>query len=141
MANESFEKETKPADPLAEVDATGNPEPASPLSPLSPVDPEDEIRRNEESEKQRSEREEIKRTQSYATDASGITRTTTRQSVNANRKPWYKTPNPLRWGPIPPVPTERQVTREYKAGIFSKVTFQWMAPLMNVRASGLPLHG
>ncbi|KAH6689594.1 ABC transporter [Plectosphaerella plurivora] len=46
------------------------------------------------------------------------------------KKPWYKTPNPLRWGAIPPVPEERIESREYKAGFLSLVMFQWMAPLM-----------
>ena len=40
--------------------------------------------------------------------------------------------NPLRWGGIPKVPDERLVSREYQAGFFSKLTFQWMTPLMSV---------
>ncbi|OTB05798.1 hypothetical protein M426DRAFT_72650 [Hypoxylon sp. CI-4A] len=109
MAHESEEKETRPADPLTE----------------------EKIRSEEEPDEKRIDREELKHTQSYATDTSAITRTTTRASVPA-KKPWYKTPNPLRWGSIPPVPEERQVSREYEAGFFSRLTFQWMAPLMNV---------
>ncbi|KAI1377370.1 ATP-binding cassette transporter protein YOR1-like protein [Hypoxylon crocopeplum] len=130
MANENVEKESKPADPLTEVDNTADSEPSSPVSVYD--DPEEEIRRHEESDEKRVDREELKRTQSYATDASAITRTTSRASAPPPKKPWYKTPNPLRWGPIPPVPKERQVSREYKASFLSKLTFQWMAPLMNV---------
>ncbi|KAK4241442.1 P-loop containing nucleoside triphosphate hydrolase protein [Achaetomium macrosporum] len=47
------------------------------------------------------------------------------------QKPWYKQPNPLRWGKIPPVPKEKTVCPEYKAGFFSRLVFQWMAPLMS----------
>ncbi|KAI0123118.1 ABC transporter [Xylariales sp. AK1849] len=129
MANGEVEKATKPADPLTEVNATGNSEPASPISGI--VDLEDEIRRKEEPEQKRVEREEIRRTQSHATDASVMTRTTTRSSAAFKSKPWYKQPNPLRWGGIPPVPQERKPSPEYTAGFFSSLTFQWMAPLMN----------
>ncbi|KAI4868362.1 ATP-binding cassette transporter protein YOR1-like protein [Hypoxylon rubiginosum] len=130
MANEIEEKETKTADPLADVDNTAGSEPATPVSTFD--DPDEEIRRHEESDEKRADRTELKHTQSYATDASGITRTTSRASVPVTKKPWYKTPNPLLWGSIPPVPKERQISREYTAGFFSKLTFQWMAPLMSV---------
>jgi hypothetical protein len=132
MANEIDDKETKSEDQLAEVD--------SPVD-LTPDgdhgDPEKEIRRGEESLDERANRDELKHTQSYATDTSTITRTTTRASVPAaSRKPWYKTPNPLLWGSVPPVPKERQESREASAGFFSRLTFQWMAPLMNVSDPG-----
>jgi ATP-binding cassette subfamily C (CFTR/MRP) protein 1 len=48
------------------------------------------------------------------------------------KKKWYKKMNPLKWGAKPPVPAERGVSREYTAGVLSKITFQWMAPLMTV---------
>ncbi|KAI1813566.1 ATP-binding cassette transporter protein [Poronia punctata] len=132
MANEASEKETKPADARSEID--------TPVTPNHPTlddddqdDPEEEIRRREESIHERINREELKRTQSYATDASTLTRTTTRASVPArSKKPWYKTPNPLLWGSVPPVPKERQESPEPSAGFFSKLTFNWMAPLMDV---------
>jgi hypothetical protein len=47
------------------------------------------------------------------------------------QKPWYKQPNPLRWGKIPPVPKEKTVSPEHKAGFFSRLVFHWMAPLMS----------
>ncbi|KAG5981612.1 hypothetical protein E4U55_002748 [Claviceps digitariae] len=68
-------------------------------------------------------------TKSHATDASIVTvAPSTLQSPPP--KPWYKQKNPLRWGRVPPVPKERIVSREHKAGFFSKLTFQWMTPLM-----------
>ncbi|KAH9910036.1 ATP-binding cassette transporter protein YOR1-like protein [Xylariomycetidae sp. FL2044] len=127
MANDVVKhEEIEPVDPNAAAIATGNSEPASPV-----VDPEEELRRREEPDEKRIGREELKRTQSYATDTSAVTRTTTRGSA-ATKRPWYKQPNPLRWGSIPPVPKEREVSREYKAGFFSLLTFQWMSGLMNV---------
>lgn len=69
----------------------------------------------------------------YATSASGASATTTVPTVAA-KKPWYKTPNPMKWGSIPPIPTERGVSREATAGWFSLLTFQWMAPVMTVSA-------
>ncbi|KAI0866183.1 P-loop containing nucleoside triphosphate hydrolase protein [Xylaria cubensis] len=134
MSNIPVEKETEPTT-LTEVDA-----PVTPDSSSIPFkdhddhdDPEEEIRRREESLDERAARDELKRTQSYATDTSTITRTTTRASVPAkSNKPWYKTPNPLLWGSVPPVPKEKQESREASAGFFSKLTFQWMAPLMTV---------
>ncbi|KAI0537862.1 multidrug resistance-associated protein 5 [Xylaria digitata] len=45
-------------------------------------------------------------------------------------KPWYRTPNPLRWGGIPPIPDKPIVSREYKAGFLSQLTFGWITPMM-----------
>ncbi|KJZ69048.1 hypothetical protein HIM_11559 [Hirsutella minnesotensis 3608] len=36
----------------------------------------------------------------------------------------------LRWGPVPEVPEERVVSRECSAGFLSKLTFDWVTPLM-----------
>ncbi|ROT43088.1 ATP-binding cassette transporter protein [Sodiomyces alkalinus F11] len=69
-------------------------------------------------------------TQSHATHLSGAASALSR--TTSETKPWYKTPNPLRWGAIPPVPAERSVSREHTAGFFSLLVFQWMAPLMSV---------
>lgn len=69
----------------------------------------------------------------YATSASGASAATTVPTI-AKQKPWYKTPNPMKWGSIPPIPEEREVSREATAGWFSLLTFQWMAPVMTVSA-------
>lgn len=66
-------------------------------------------------------------TKSVATDASYAT-----SPPATKARPWYRQVNPLRWGGVPPVPKERIVSREYTAGFFSKLTFQWMTPLMTV---------
>jgi ATP-binding cassette, subfamily C (CFTR/MRP), member 1 len=79
-------------------------------------------------EKQQQKASGLIHTKSYATDASVAPSTTV--SRHPVKKPWYKTPNPLRWGGIPPVPEERIESREHKASFFSLVFFQWMAPIM-----------
>ncbi|KAJ5480698.1 hypothetical protein N7539_006592 [Penicillium diatomitis] len=48
------------------------------------------------------------------------------------KKKWNQRLNPLRWQAPPPVPDERTPSREYGASFLSKVTFQWMSPLMKV---------
>ncbi|KAI5461810.1 P-loop containing nucleoside triphosphate hydrolase protein [Mariannaea sp. PMI_226] len=49
---------------------------------------------------------------------------------NESSKNWYTDINPLRWGDIPKVPEEREVSPEYRAGFLSRLTFQWMTGLM-----------
>ncbi|RMZ88029.1 hypothetical protein DV736_g4741, partial [Chaetothyriales sp. CBS 134916] len=40
--------------------------------------------------------------------------------------------NPLKRRSLPPVPLNREVSREYRAGFFSRLYFQWVAPLLSV---------
>jgi hypothetical protein len=75
------------------------------------------------------ERDELNRMKSYAT-ATSVTSATATNRLPV-QKPWYKQPNPLRWGKIPAVPKERTVSPEHKAGFFSSLVFQWIAPLMS----------
>jgi ATP-binding cassette subfamily C (CFTR/MRP) protein 1 len=78
--------------------------------------------------------EDLTRTKSHATDASVASHV---EDLNEQyrQRPWYRKLNPLRWGGIAPIPEERTVSREYKASFLSKMTFQWMAPLMTVSFS------
>ncbi|POS75365.1 ABC transporter [Diaporthe helianthi] len=77
-------------------------------------------------------RQQFHRTRSYATDASATTQATTHHPADESqaKKPWYRKVNPLRWGQVPPVPDEREVSREYKAGFFSQLFFAWQGGLM-----------
>jgi ATP-binding cassette subfamily C (CFTR/MRP) protein 1 len=75
-------------------------------------------------------RGELSRTQSGTSAFTDISDDSDAKSSTKRRK-WYKT-NPLKWGPRPPVPKTRQISPEYNAGIFSRLTWQWMQPLMNV---------
>jgi len=77
-------------------------------------------------------RVELNRLRSYATGTSAVSATTVNTAQNLESKPWYKQPNPMRWGKIPPVPTERDVCPEYKASFLSQLFFGWMQPLMQV---------
>lgn len=76
-------------------------------------------------------REEVRRIKSYATDASVTTQATSHHPAGEDtKKPWHKKLNPLKWGEVPPVPKEKEMSHEYKAGFFSKLFFSWQAPLM-----------
>ncbi len=68
----------------------------------------------------------------FRSDATGTSGTSTTTAALPPQKPWYKQPNPLRWGKIPPVPKERGASSEHKAGFFSLLIFEWMSPLMRV---------
>lgn len=76
------------------------------------------------------EKPRLKPTQSYATSASAVSGAPTPNEPE--KKKWYKNLNPLRWSRAPPVPEEREVSREYTASFLSKLTFQWMQPMMTV---------
>jgi ABC-type multidrug transport system fused ATPase/permease subunit len=88
----------------------------------------DDIERIESRSDQEDDKpkEPLAATRSYATDASAATTPAPRYA----EKSWYKKLNPIRWGAIPEVPKERIVSREYNAGFFSRLTFQWVNPLM-----------
>ncbi|KAI9809799.1 MAG: hypothetical protein M1825_000232 [Sarcosagium campestre] len=47
-------------------------------------------------------------------------------------QPWSRRLNPFKSRTTPPVPDEREVSREYGASFWSLLTFQWMAPVMRV---------
>ncbi|EEP77403.1 hypothetical protein UREG_02252 [Uncinocarpus reesii 1704] len=65
-------------------------------------------------------------------DSSGKTQNDNADQIESiqRRTRWYSKLNPLRLRRPPPVPKERSVSRESKAGFFSVITFQWMSPLM-----------
>ena len=65
------------------------------------------------------------RTQTTSTEITTVSDKTTEPETKKKRL------NPLKRNP-PPVPTERQPSREYTANFFSKLTFQWISPLMSV---------
>ncbi|KAF2157253.1 ABC multidrug transporter [Myriangium duriaei CBS 260.36] len=46
--------------------------------------------------------------------------------------PWKSKLNPLRRSVLPPVPGQRGISGEYRAGFFSSLYFQWMVPLLSV---------
>ena len=86
---------------------------------------------DDDDEQKRQKRLDLKTVRSYASDTSATTGLSVPGAAKEKR-PWYRNLNPLRWGAVPPVPTEREVSREYGAGFWSMITFQWMSPLMSV---------
>ncbi|KAF2644264.1 hypothetical protein P280DRAFT_228439 [Massarina eburnea CBS 473.64] len=88
----------------------------------------------EASAEKHTERGNLSRLQSGTSGVSEFSEdvSETRSSAVGKKKRWYKKLNPLRWGAKPPVPEERVVSREYNASLYSRITFQWMAPMMTV---------
>lgn len=80
---------------------------------------------------------EAQRRESDAT-TSTITTTTTEITVGKQQTPEERAAGKgffswlTRTRPPPPYPSERTVSPEYTAGIFSRLTFQWMSPMMSV---------
>lgn len=75
-------------------------------------------------------------TDSNQTDASDESRDAAKLEAQKpkRRKAWYKRFNLLNKSRKPLHPTERTVSREYGASLWSLLTFRWMSPLMAVSA-------
>ncbi|KAF2112460.1 ABC multidrug transporter-like protein [Lophiotrema nucula] len=80
----------------------------------------------------RSTRGELSRLQSTQSGVSDFSDDTSTTKSASKKKPWHKKLNPLKWRKPIPVPETRQVSREYQASFLSRLSFQWMAPLMDV---------
>ncbi|KAL8702682.1 MAG: hypothetical protein Q9201_004143 [Fulgogasparrea decipioides] len=125
--NNRQEEEHALADPVGAADSTNESEPVA-TEPLQTV-----VSTSESSSDitEKKERPLADRT---------LTTTTTKSSVGdeltpaepPERKPWYRSLNPLKRRIPPPIPKERVISHEYKAGLFSRLTWQWMAPIMHV---------
>ena len=79
------------------------------------------------------ERLEVQRTASNWTQATGTSYASSvqQEAEQAPRKQtWSERLNPLKSKNPPPIPSERMVSREHKAGFFSVLYFQWINPLM-----------
>ena len=127
MAEPGEEKKYKTTDPIGDSNSTSRAEPLPAEEQL--LDPGDSKETTLENiVKTQPPLEHLK---SYATNISVVSGVT-ESSIEVKQKPWYKTVNPMKWGAPPPVPQERQVSREYTANFLSLMTFQWMAPLMTV---------
>ncbi|KAF2474597.1 multidrug resistance-associated protein 5 [Lindgomyces ingoldianus] len=98
--------------------------------PLETVGTEKELKANIEKRSTRGNLSRLQSSTSGVTDFSDDV--SSAKSSRSAKKKWYKRMNPLKWGAKPPIPDSRQVCREYNAGWFSLLTFQWMAPLMTV---------
>ncbi|GAM88788.1 hypothetical protein ANO11243_068220 [Dothideomycetidae sp. 11243] len=67
-----------------------------------------------------------------ATTASSMADNQDSADIAPQKRSWSQRINPLKSKYPPPIPKEKQVSREYKASFLSKLTFQWMAPIMHV---------
>ena len=134
------DKEYLSTDPIGAAHATYTQEPVD-TSPLEAVvtdshaSTSDFEKRSHDDEIQEKKLEveglEATRTVTTATTASAVTTRST-EAPPPPTKPWFKRLNPLKRSRKPAVPKERLVSREYRAGFLSLLTFQWMAPLMEV---------
>ncbi|TKA35153.1 hypothetical protein B0A54_13948 [Friedmanniomyces endolithicus] len=96
---------------------------------------EDSSSSNDDDEKEREKnivRPAVERTQSTWTTTSAATSIAQPQEPPARKQTWSEKLNPLKRKKLPPIPESRAVSREYGAGFFNKLYFQWMAPLMSV---------
>ncbi|KAI5461280.1 P-loop containing nucleoside triphosphate hydrolase protein [Mariannaea sp. PMI_226] len=131
------DKETRPSHDQA-INITPTTQDQANHSDDEQIEKLDEISDDISESKELEDDEDVKGTElraavTAASLATTVTQVTTHQppeDENQKKKPWHKKLNPLRWGPPPPVPKEKIVSREFQAGFFSLLTFQWMAPLM-----------
>ena len=113
------EKELGLADPQAAAEKP---------TEYEPIKTEPSARDPEADPKRRQSLTRLESTTSAVSDFSDSETTSTRSPVR--KKKFYKRLNPLKWGSKPPIPKEREVCPEYKANALSRITFQWMQPLM-----------
>lgn len=118
------EKEYASTDPVGSVNDANTSEPVA-TEPLQVV-----VSDGDSISSKSKERDRLKVSRTLT--ATTTTSTQTPEAQARERKPWFKSLNPLKNRTKPPVPKERHVSREYGASFWSKLTFQWMAPLMRV---------
>lgn len=81
----------------------------------------------------KEKRAQVQRTQSTWTQGTGTSYASSVQHADEQaplKQTWGERLNPLKSRYPPPVPTERIPSREWKAGFFSVLYFQWINPLM-----------
>lgn len=123
------EKEFGLVDPQAAVEDPTEAEPRDDPR-YEPIKTEKSTKDLEANTDKQSTRGSLQRMQSGSSAFTDVSEESDAKS-SIRRKKWYRT-NPLKWGPVPPVPKQREVSPEYTAGVFSRLTWQWMQPLMNV---------
>ncbi|KAJ8603881.1 hypothetical protein MRB53_042056 [Persea americana] len=108
-------------------------EPEDPVTAEKELD-NDEVDSLEKDAESTHERVVLKRTASNWTQATGTSVATeaSERSEALKKRKWTARLNPLKSKYIPPIPKERAVSREHKAGFFSLMYFQWINPLMTV---------
>ncbi|KAI4106587.1 MAG: hypothetical protein L6R37_002088 [Teloschistes peruensis] len=125
--NGRHEKEYASTDPVGAASSTNITEPLA-IEPLETVVTQSDSSSGVSSEKERPHPD---RTLTTTTTRSSIAEET-KDEVSVAQRPWYGRLNPLKKNILPPIPKERVVSREYNAGLLSRLTWQWMAPIMHV---------
>lgn len=123
------EKEWRANDQVAAATSTNHAEPVA-TEPLKQVSRESQL--NPETQMDPEKGRRFDRTASSGTSSE---EDVVERKDATNTMPWYKRLNPLRRNTKPPIPQERGVSPEYGASFLSLLTFQWMSPLMTVRAA------
>jgi ATP-binding cassette subfamily C (CFTR/MRP) protein 1 len=129
MAHAGEEKDVKELDPVGiAANTTLHDEPVAEDRDSSS---EDEVEKALDPEKHAERTTQTRELTQVQTNATGITDiTTTTDSPKEKRSRWKRW-NPLKRNP-PPLPEKRGVSREYTAGVWSRLTWQWVTPIMSV---------
>ena len=97
----------------------------------------EEVESQDDEKKDEFGKSELRRMQSNRTQTTTTSVATDDAIADAQpqvprKRTWGEKLNPLKRKQVPPAPPERKPSREKAAGFFSKLTFQWIAPLMSV---------
>ncbi|KAF2842640.1 ABC multidrug transporter-like protein [Patellaria atrata CBS 101060] len=134
MSTDGDEKKRQANDQIAASQPVINAEPVA-IEPLpeaiSKKELGDEVG-SEDSDDELGDRIEPFRTASRYTQATSLASEVRSIKGLERQKKWHDRINPLKRTLKPPIPKERAVSREYNASFFSRLTFQWMAPIMAV---------
>ncbi|KAK7734458.1 ATP-binding cassette transporter yor1 [Botryosphaeria dothidea] len=134
MAPSSEDKDGPPShDPSPLATGSFNSGPVA-TEPLQAVGTPAELGYDEKHDPEKNGQPEVEKRASYtsAVSSSDDGLDTKSHSTQDHHDSWLDKANPLKRSNKPPVPEQREVSREYGAGFFSLLTFQWMAPLMSV---------
>jgi ATP-binding cassette, subfamily C (CFTR/MRP), member 1 len=125
------EKEWEANDPVVGANMTAQDEPIA-TEPGTPTEKDLEKESSSELGEKRNNRDVIIPVMSRRSVATSLYPESSVIDAEPVKRSWSSRLNPLKRNP-PPVPKEREISREYKAGRLSRLTFQWITPLMTVR--------
>lgn len=134
MALHGEEKDVKDFDGMAIGNSTLNDEPVAENPESATPDDFEKARIAEKypEDSLEDKKPDYDRTVTSLSDSSGLSEITKAKSKTEKpkRSRWDRW-NPLKKKP-PPIPEERAPCREYKANVFSMLTWNWVTPLMTV---------
>jgi hypothetical protein len=105
-----------------------------PSEPPSPTQPYPDPDKADDSSVEKEAEAEAVRVQTH--ESHPVSRFTSRRSATTQATEVSATPKKQSWNPlkrnVPPIPAERGISGEYRAGKASKLFFQWMTPILSV---------